>query len=90
MVMLLSEDFPDLAEAQSGCYGLSGCRELSGNYQAAAKQLLAQLEAQGYQLTEREDIDGAGHRVFEAIAHNQPTRFIISTCSLPVQAARFT
>ena len=71
-VMLLGEDFPDLAGAQPGCYGLAGCRQLSGNYRAAAKQLLAQLKAQGYQLTEREDIDNAGHRVFEAIAPNQP------------------
>lgn len=71
-VMLLGEDFPDLADAESGCYGLAGCRQLSGNYRQAAEQLLAQLKAQGYQLTERDDIDSAGHRVFEAIAPDQP------------------
>ena len=72
MVMLLGEDFPDLAGAKSGCYGLSGCRQLSGNYRQAATQLLAQLKAQGYTVKEIDDIDDPGHRVFEAIAPDKP------------------
>ena len=72
MVMQLGKDFPDLAGAQSGCYGLAGCRQLSGNYRQAARQLIEQMKAMGYQLTERSDIDGAGHRVFEAIAPDKP------------------
>lgn len=71
-VMLLGEDFPDLAGAESGCYGLSGCRQLSGNYRQAAQQLLAQLDAQGYIVKKVDAIDDAGHRVFEAIAPDKP------------------
>ena len=74
MVMRLGKGFPDLAGAQSGCYGLVGCRQLSGNYRQAARQLIAQMEARGYRLTERSDVDGAGHRVFEAIAPDQPDK----------------
>lgn len=73
-VMLLGKDFPDLEGAQSGCYGVAGCRQLSGNYRNTAKQLVAQLKAQGYQITERDDIDDAGHRVFEAIAPDSPDK----------------
>ncbi|PZO22740.1 MAG: hypothetical protein DCF25_02170 [Leptolyngbya foveolarum] len=73
-VMLLGKDFPDLEGAQSGCYGVEGCRQLSGNYRDTAAQLVVQLKAQGYQITKRNDIDDAGHRVFEAIAPDSPDK----------------
>lgn len=73
-VMLLGEDFPDVEGAQSGCYGVAGCRQLSGNYRDTAERLVAQLKAQGYQITERDDIDDAGHRVFKAIAPDSPDK----------------
>ncbi|MGD1898835.1 MAG: hypothetical protein ACFB16_18010 [Phormidesmis sp.] len=73
-VMPLSEEFPHLAGAQSGCYGLAGCHQLAGNYRQAAQQLIDQMEAQGYQLNERDDIEDTGHRVFEVIAPNEPEK----------------
>lgn len=72
VVVHLSDDFPHLAGAQSGCYGLASCRQLNGNYRQAARLLLAQMTDQGYQLAERGDIDNTGHRVFEVIAPNEP------------------
>ncbi|MEL7227727.1 MAG: hypothetical protein AAGL17_23580, partial [Cyanobacteria bacterium J06576_12] len=50
----LDDDFPHLAGAQSGCYGLENCHQLSGNFRQAAQALVAQMESQNYQLTERE------------------------------------
>lgn len=73
-VIALGEEFPHLAEAQSGCYGLEGCQQLSGNYRRAAQQLIEQMESQGYQLTERDDLDDTGHRVFEVIAPSEPEK----------------
>ena len=72
--MPLSEEFPHLAGAQSGCYGLAGCHQLASNYRQAAQQLIDQMEAQGYQLNERDDIEDTGHRVFEVIAPNEPEK----------------
>lgn len=72
VVVHLSDDFPHLAGSQSGCYGLASCRQLNGNYRQAARLLLAQMADQGYQLTERDDIDNTGHRVFEVIDPDEP------------------
>ncbi|MEL6604936.1 MAG: hypothetical protein AAFP20_17115 [Cyanobacteria bacterium J06614_10] len=72
MVVQLGDDFPHLAGAQAGCYGLESCHQLSGNFRQAAQQLVEQMESQGYRLTEREDIDGTGHRVFEVIMPDDP------------------
>lgn len=71
-VMPLSGAFPHLAGAQSGCYGLSGCRQLSSNFRTAARQLIEQMKAQGYEITARDDLENTGHRVFEAIAPEEP------------------
>ncbi|WP_121971272.1 hypothetical protein [Leptolyngbya sp. BC1307] len=73
-VMVLGEGFPHLVDAQSGCYGLEGCRQLDGNYRQAAQQLVDQMEGQGYQLAERNDIDDAGHRVFEVTRADEPEK----------------
>lgn len=69
VVVRLASDFPHLAGAQSGCYGLENCHRLEhgGNYRQAARQLMAQMQAQGYQVSERDDIDEPGHRVFDVI-----------------------
>lgn len=73
IVVRLGDDFPDLAGAQSGCYGLENCRQISGNFRQMAQQLVSQMEEQGYELTEREDIDNTGHRVFEVSNPNDPS-----------------
>lgn len=71
-VMPLSDAFPHLVGAQSGCYGLSGCRQLSSNFRMAARQLIEQMKAQGYEIAARDDLEDTGHRVFEAIAPEEP------------------
>ena len=73
-VMLLGEGFPDLVGARSNCYGVAGCRQLSGNYRQAAGQLVEQLKAQGYKVSKIESVDDPGHRVFEAIAPDRPDK----------------
>ncbi|MEL6263477.1 MAG: hypothetical protein AAFR12_20695 [Cyanobacteria bacterium J06626_6] len=76
VLVRLGSNFPHLAGAQAGCYGLESCHQLSGNFRQAAQQLIAQLKSQGYQLTEREDIDGTGHRVFEVIMPDDPNNTV--------------
>ncbi len=73
MVVRLGDDFPDLAGAQSGCYGLENCRQINGNFRQIAQQLVSQMKSQGYELTEREDLDNTGHRVFEVIHPDDPS-----------------
>lgn len=72
MVVQLGDDFPDLADAESGCYGLENCRQVSGNFRQAAQQLVSQMEGNGYELTEREDLDNTGHRVYEVVDLDDP------------------
>lgn len=71
-VVALDETFPHLAGAESGCYGLTGCQRLRGNFRTSAQQLVDQMEAKGYQLSERNDIENTGHRVFEVIVPDEP------------------
>lgn len=72
VVIQLAADFPHLAGAQSGCYGLSHCHQMSGSHRQVARQLTAQMRAQGYQLTEDDTIDGAGHQVFAVVMPQDP------------------
>ena len=64
-----SNDFPHLAGAQTGCYGLDNCRRVDGqNYKEALQSIRENLEAQGYVLTPYEgndDSDVRNHRIYE-------------------------
>ena len=71
-ILVSLADFPHLSNAQSGCFGLSECHQSQGNYRDVGEQLTAQMRQQGYQLTEKEDIDGAGHRVYEVVNPDEP------------------
>lgn len=71
-VMPLSSEFPDLEGAEAGCFGLEGCRAMLGNLHDIEQQLIAQLEANNYRLTKRDDIEDSGRRVFEVIAPDEP------------------
>ncbi|MEL6351448.1 MAG: hypothetical protein AAFR58_06765 [Cyanobacteria bacterium J06627_28] len=71
-VMPLSAEFPDLAGSEAGCFDLEGCREMRGNLHDIEQQLIAQLEANNYQLTKRDDIEDSGRRVFEVITPDEP------------------
>ncbi|MEM6451053.1 MAG: hypothetical protein AAF703_12140 [Cyanobacteria bacterium P01_D01_bin.105] len=74
MVISLAEEFPHFAGVQSGCFRLANCHRISGqgSYRQAAKQLVEQMQAQGYQVNQREDIDDQGHRVYEVIMPSEP------------------
>ena len=73
-LLTLGTDFPHLQSAQTGCYGLSSCHQLSdvGSYHRAAETLVAQMQQQGFQISEKEDIDFPGQRVFSVIMPDQP------------------
>jgi len=74
MVIALTEAFPHFAEAQSGCFSLSNCHRVSGqgSYRQAAKQLVEEMQANGYQVKQRDDIDDQGHRVYEVVIPSEP------------------
>ncbi|MFK8184984.1 MAG: hypothetical protein AB8B99_16555 [Phormidesmis sp.] len=74
MVVALAEEFPHFAGAQAGCFSLTNCHRVSGqgNYRQAAKQLIGEMTAQGYQVEQRDDIDSQGHRVYEVIMPSEP------------------
>ncbi|MEL6814828.1 MAG: hypothetical protein AAFP03_08435 [Cyanobacteria bacterium J06598_3] len=74
MVVAVGDDFPHLAGAQGNCYNLASCYRLgdAGGYRQAAKALTEQMQAQGYAVSERDDIDSAGRRVFEVVMPGQP------------------
>lgn len=69
-------DFPHLAGAVSGCYGLENCRRAEGqNYTDALKEIGEGLETQGYELTPytgNDDSDVRNHRIFEMRLPNDP------------------
>ncbi|MEL6231986.1 MAG: hypothetical protein AAFR24_18940 [Cyanobacteria bacterium J06627_3] len=69
IAMQFDADFPHLAGAVSGCYGLENCRRAEGqNYTEALQEIGEGLEAQGYELTpydDNDDSDVRNHRIFE-------------------------
>ncbi|MEL6555523.1 MAG: hypothetical protein AAFQ63_18995 [Cyanobacteria bacterium J06621_11] len=74
VLLTMSDDFPHLSGAQAGCFGLSNCHQSQGNYRQVVQQLTAQMREEGYQLTEQDDIDGTGHRVFEVVDADDPSQ----------------
>ena len=69
-------DFPHLAGAKSGCYGLDNCRIAEGqNYTDALRDISERLETQGYTLTPytgNDDSDVRNHRIFEMRLPSEP------------------
>ncbi|MEM1308546.1 MAG: hypothetical protein AAGF98_03420 [Cyanobacteria bacterium P01_H01_bin.153] len=60
-------DFPHVAAAVGGCFGLSDCRQVSGvgSYRTVARSLVAGLEDDGYTVTLRDDLEDTGRNVYE-------------------------
>ncbi|MEO0432682.1 MAG: hypothetical protein AAF151_13420 [Cyanobacteria bacterium J06656_5] len=69
-------DFPHVAGAVSGCYGLENCRRAEGqNYTDTLREISEGLEAQGYELTpydDNDDSDVRNHRIFEMRLPSDP------------------
>jgi hypothetical protein len=59
--------FPHFEGAASGCFGFQECRRVSGagSYRNVARSLISGLEAQGYQVKLRDDLEDTGRNVYE-------------------------
>lgn len=60
-------DFPHLAGATGGCFGLADCRQVpnAGSYRAVARSLIDGLKNNGYQVNLRDDLEDTGRNVYE-------------------------
>ncbi len=70
-----NDDFPHIAGAQSGCYGLENCRIVDGQtFRDIAKAIRQDLEAKGYKLIpyDNSDSGGGNHRIYEMRLLNEP------------------
>lgn len=70
-------DVPLLAGSEMGCFGIGTCHQLNNgtNFRTAGQTLEDQLQAQGYQVTLRDDIEETGRKVYELKKGND-TRFL--------------
>ncbi|NJN62322.1 MAG: hypothetical protein HC795_13045 [Coleofasciculaceae cyanobacterium RL_1_1] len=70
-------EFPHFTGAETGCYGSEQCHRVAGeSLRSVASQLKTNLEAQGYQFKQRDDLgDDAGFRVYE-ISKDQDVQFL--------------
>ncbi|MFM7423761.1 MAG: hypothetical protein ACKO7W_01955 [Elainella sp.] len=70
-------DLPLLAGAQTGCFGLGTCREITDGtpFRSAGQALEKQLASQGYTVTPREDYDEAGRKVYQ-LTKGSETRYL--------------
>lgn len=75
-LVVLADDFPHLANAQSGCFGLSNCLRVpsQGSYRKDAEALVKQMEDSGYQVQPDETIDEPGHRVYVVEKLSEPDK----------------
>ena len=65
--MQIAEGFPHVTGAIEGCFGSTQCNQVrnSGSYHQVADSLASNMRSAGYQVSELEDMDLSGHRVFE-------------------------
>lgn len=70
-------NLPQLAGTEVGCFGLSTCHQLSNgtSFRSAGQTLEAELQAQGYQVRARDDLEETGRKVYE-ISKDNKTRFL--------------
>jgi hypothetical protein len=66
-LMSYGDRFPHFEGAVGGCFGLNECRQVSGvgSYRTVARSLIAGLEAQGYAVRLRDDLEDTGRNVYE-------------------------
>lgn len=69
-------DFPHLQGAESGCFGASSCRQVQGShFRMTAQTIRDQMEAQGYQVSLRDDLAETGQTIYELSKEGQ-TRYL--------------
>jgi len=66
-LMSYGETFPHFQGAVEGCFGFNQCRRVSGagSYRSVARSLISDLEAQGYDVDLRDDLEDTGRNVYE-------------------------
>lgn len=71
-------NFPDLAGAQVGCFGSESCRQVSDGvpFRNAAQTLEQQMVAQGYEVSERDDLSDTGQKIYQLKAQDGATRYL--------------
>ena len=67
-----SDAFPHFEGAVGGCFGFNQCRRVSdaGSYRSVARSLISGLEAQGYRVDLRDDLEDTGRNVYELVPPN--------------------
>ncbi|MBF2046263.1 MAG: hypothetical protein IGS54_02490 [Elainella sp. C42_A2020_010] len=70
-------DLPLLTGSQTGCFGLGTCHEITDgtNFRTAGQTLEQALQAQGYTVKPREDLEETGRKVYELTKGNK-TRYL--------------
>jgi hypothetical protein len=71
-------NFPNLAGAQAGCFGSENCRQVSDGtpFRSAAQTLEQQMVAQGYQVSERDDLSDTGQKIYQLKAQDGTIRYL--------------
>lgn len=66
-LMSYGDTFPHFQGAVEGCFGFNQCRRVSGagSYRSVARSLISDLEAQGYDVDLRDDLEDTGRNVYE-------------------------
>lgn len=66
-LMAYNDTFPHFEGAVGGCFGFNQCRRVSGagTYRSVARSLISDLEAQGYGVDLRDDLEDTGRNVYE-------------------------
>ena len=69
--------FPHMADAQPGCFNQSAgdCQQVSGNFRQVSQALRDQLNSQGYDVKQRDDLEETGRQVYE-VTKDGNTRFL--------------
>lgn len=70
-------EFPHYEGARSGCYGSDSCHQVTGGTLHQVRgHLLEQLKAQGYQITERDDLTDTGVRIYALEHEEHPPQYL--------------
>jgi len=71
-------NFPELVGAQPGCFSSENCRQVSDGttFRNAAQTLEQQMVAQGYQVSERDDLADTGQKIYQLVAQDGTMRYL--------------
>ncbi len=69
-------NFPQLANAEGGCFGLENCHQVEdGNFRQVGARFIEQLRDQGYRVDPREDLEETGTKVYE-VTQDETTQYL--------------